>query len=602
MTPEKLFHELLGLGLNWEVKECEFDRREGVVHLRIEETEHLWEVERSPGAGARVTCYDHTEEMVWRHLNVFEHKCEIRCRLPRGKCRQTGKVYRVRPPWEGLSKHFTKSFEAMALLLMREMPVSAVSRQVKETDTRLWRMLKAHVAAAWPQMDWSNVICVGCDEMSVRKGQRYISVFCDLIGKRVLFATAGRDKTVWEAFVLALEEHNGHPRAIEEASIDMSAPYIAGARENLGSPARIVFDKFHVIAHANAAVDAVRRAELRREDPQGRQALKETRWIWLKNPENLTDKQKAKKPQLDQQNLAVPDPSRLLKIGADAFPGLKILATGSSTLAATHKFRDSLAGRKRNVHLVPVRHDELPAFGVRDLRHRLFRGGLPPALLAADNDTGFYSEWLDSYYARDVQELFRVEKRAGFLKLVESVLRLSGGQMEATALAQLCGISRPTVLNYLDVLELTHVAAFIRPYSGGGKRELVRQPKVYGFDTGFVAFARGWTDLRPEDCGLLWKHVVLDRLISSPSEPGVMYWRDKDRHEIDFVLPKGRGAADAIECKWSADRFDPKNLQVFRALHPAGKNIVVATNVQKPHTREVGGLTVTFTGLDDLAL
>ena len=298
----------------------------------------------------------------------------------------------------------------------------------------------------------------------------------------------------------------------------------------------------------------------------------------------------------------LPDPSRLLKIGADAFPKLKILATGSSTLAATHKFRDSLAGRKRNLHLVPVRHDELPAFGIRDLRHRLFRGGLPPALLAEDYDPGFYSEWLDSYYARDVQELFRVEKRGGFLKLVESVLRLSGGQMEATALSQLCGLSRPTVLNYLDVLELTHVAAFIRPYSGGGKRELVRQPKVYGFDTGFVAFARGWTQLRPEDCGLLWEHLVLDRLLSDSAEPEIMYWRDKDQHEIDFVIPAGRGAVDAIECKWDATRFDPKNLQVFRSLHPTGKNLVVATNVTKPYTRNIGGLSITFAGLDDLAL
>jgi len=217
-------------------------------------------------------------------------------------------------------------------------------------------------------------------------------------------------------------------------------------------------------------------------------------------------------------------------------------------------------------------------------------------------DPGFYSEWLDSYYARDVQELFRGEKRGGFLKLVESVLRLSGGQMEATALAGLCGLSRPTVLTYLDVLELTHVATFIRPYSKGGKRELVRQPKVYGFDTGFVAFARGWADLRPEDCGLLWEHLVLDRLLSDPGEPTVMYWRDKDRHELDFVLPGGRGVADAIECKWDATRFDPKNLQVFRSLHPAGKNLVVATNVPIPHTRKIGGLTVTFTGLDALAI
>ena len=298
----------------------------------------------------------------------------------------------------------------------------------------------------------------------------------------------------------------------------------------------------------------------------------------------------------------LPDPSRLLKIGADAFPKLKILATGSSTLAATHKFRDSLAGRKRTVHLVPVRHDELSAFGIRDLRHRLLRGGLPPALLGSDYDPGFYSEWLDSYYARDVQELFRVEKRSGFLKLVESVLRLSGGQMEVTTISQFCGLSRPTVLNYLEVLDVTHVATFLRPYSGGGNRELVRQPKVYGFDTGFVAFARGWSDLRPEDCGLLWEHLVLNRLISDPAEPKVMYWRDKDGHEIDFILPRGRGVVDAIECKWNADRFDPKNLKIFRALHPAGKNLVVATNVPTPHEREVGGLSVTFTGLDGLVV
>src|SRR5437867_548138 len=67
----------------------------------------------------------------------------------------------------------------------------------------------------------------------------------------------------------------------------------------------------------------------------------------------------------------LPDPSRLLKIGADGFPKLRILATGSSTLAATQKFRDSLTGRKRVVALTPVLHEELPAFGVADTRERL---------------------------------------------------------------------------------------------------------------------------------------------------------------------------------------------------------------------------------------
>ena len=304
MTPEKLFHELLGLGLNWKVTECEFDRESGVVRLRIEETEHLWEVERSLGEGAKVVCYDHTEEMVWRHLNVFEHKCEIRCRLPRAKCAQTKKIYRVCPPWEGLSKHFTKGFEAMVLLLLREMPVAVVARHVKETDTRLWRMLKRHVEAAHPQADWSNVICVGCDEMSVRKGHNYISVFCDLLGKRVLFAVKGRDKKVWEAFVQALGAHNGHPRAVMEVSMDMSPAYIAGVQENIGSQAVMVFDKFHVIAHVNDAVNAVRRAEMQLGGWEAKNALKGSRWIWLKNPENLTDKQRATHQRIETVNLA----------------------------------------------------------------------------------------------------------------------------------------------------------------------------------------------------------------------------------------------------------------------------------------------------------
>jgi predicted AAA+ superfamily ATPase len=88
----------------------------------------------------------------------------------------------------------------------------------------------------------------------------------------------------------------------------------------------------------------------------------------------------------------LPDPSRLLKIGADGFSHLKILATGSSTLAATQKFSDSLRGRKRVVELVPVLHEELPAFGVTDLRERLLRGGLPPALLVEKHNPEFYAE------------------------------------------------------------------------------------------------------------------------------------------------------------------------------------------------------------------
>ena len=302
MTPERLFHELLGLGLNWEVAESRFERESGTVFLEIRETPRLWDSLRCPKEGGRVTCYDHTEVLTWRHLDVFQHRCEITCRLPRGKCGQCGHVFRVRPPWEGLSTHFTKEFEAFALVLMREMPMSKVGAIVGESDTRLWRMLFRQVGAAYAEADFSQVCCVGVDEMSVRKGHEYVSVFADLVARRVLFATEGKDRETWLSFVAALEEHNGHRHAITQASMDMSQAYQAGVAENCRN-AQVVFDKFHVIKQANEAVDKVRRAEVRLGGAGVWEALHKSQWLWRKNPENLTPQECDRLAKIRDKNL-----------------------------------------------------------------------------------------------------------------------------------------------------------------------------------------------------------------------------------------------------------------------------------------------------------
>jgi transposase len=302
MTPEKLFHELLGLGLNWEVTESRFERESGTVFLEIRERPSLWESARCPRDGGLVFCYDHTEALTWRHLNVFQHHCEITCRLPRGKCRQCGHVFRVRPPWEGLSIHFTKEFEAFALLLMREMPMAKVAEVTGESDMRLWRMLFKHIDGAYAQADFCNVCCVGVDEMSLRRGHEYISVFADLVAKRVIFATEGCDKETWKAFVQALEAHNGHRHAITQVSMDMSAAYEGGVKENCHN-AQVVFDKFHVIANASKRVEQVRRAEVRLGDQDIRDALRKSQWLWRKNPENHNEQEQIRLVQIQAKNL-----------------------------------------------------------------------------------------------------------------------------------------------------------------------------------------------------------------------------------------------------------------------------------------------------------
>jgi len=302
MTPEKLFHELLGLGLNWEVAESRFDAGNGTVYLEIRETVTLWEQLRCPQDGGAVFCYDHTEVLTWRHLNIFQHRCEITCRLPRGKCRQCGHVFRVRPPWEGLSMHFSKEFEAYALLLMREMPMARVAQVTGESDQRLWRMLFKHIDGAYAQADFSQVCCVGVDEMSLHKGQSYLSVFADLIAKRVLFATEGNNVQTWVAFAQALSAHNGDPRAITQVSMDMSAAYERGVKENCRN-AQVVFDKYHIIAQASRKVEQIRRREIRSGRGGVLDWLRRSQWLWRKNPENHNPEEKARWAKLQNKNL-----------------------------------------------------------------------------------------------------------------------------------------------------------------------------------------------------------------------------------------------------------------------------------------------------------
>ncbi len=293
-------------------------------------------------------------------------------------------------------------------------------------------------------------------------------------------------------------------------------------------------------------------------------------------------------------------PTELLKIAADHFPDTYIIATGSSTLGATTKFRDTLTGRKRDLWLTPMIAQDLTDFKRVDLEHRFLRGGLPPFFLAPTFPERDFQEWMDAFWAKDIQELFRLERRASFLRFIELLLTNSGGIFEATRYARPCEVSRTTITNYLNVLSLTHVAHVVRPFSQHRSTEIVAAPKVYGFDTGFVAYHRGWDTLRPEDMGTLWEHFVLNEIHAVLQTRPINYWRDKRGHEIDFVYLKRGAPSVVIECKWSADAFDPKNLLSFRKRYSAGDNYVVARDVDRAYVRRFSGHTVKFLPLVSL--
>ena len=284
------------------------------------------------------------------------------------------------------------------------------------------------------------------------------------------------------------------------------------------------------------------------------------------------------------------DPSRLLKIGADSFPHLKFLATGSSTLAASKKFSDTLTGRKRVVHLPPVLWAELPAFGGANVQRRLFHGGLPPMLLADTKPAAAYREWMDSFFARDIHRLFAFRDLNRFNALLEYLLRQSAGLLDVTKTASAVGISRPTVESHLQALQITQAITLVRPFHSGGQKEITRMPRLYAFDTGFVSQARGWNPLRPDDCGLLWEHLVLEHLQAHLPDLPLHYWRDKTGREVDFVIVRNRNQVDAIECKWDPAELDAAGLKAFRAAYPKGNNYVVSPLPLPHYSKQMGDL------------
>jgi hypothetical protein len=141
---------------------------------------------------------------------------------------------------------------------MREMPVKRADEILGESDFRMWRMLFAHVKAAYERLSFENVVWVGADEMNRRKEHNDMTVLTGLLAKTVLFATPGKDAYVWEAFAGELLRHNGHPKAIQYAAIEMSAAYIKGFSNNLWN-AQLVYDKFHVIQYVVEACDQIRK-------------------------------------------------------------------------------------------------------------------------------------------------------------------------------------------------------------------------------------------------------------------------------------------------------------------------------------------------------
>lgn len=283
MTQE-LFQMALNVTDPWYIKDLQFDSeakrldiyidfKKGSIFNYTEEGEEI----------VGLKAYD-TKEKTWRHLNFFEHECYLHARVPRVKL-PDGKAKLISTPWEGLSNGFTLLFEALLMQLSTAMPVKKVADITKVSDDKLWQMIDHYIEKTRSHEDFQEVRAIGLDETSRAKGHDYITLFVDLQQRRTIYITTGKGSSTIKDFREDLEAHNGNAGSIRDVSCDMSPAFTKGVREYLPN-ANITYDKFHIIKLINEAVDKIRRSEAVES-----KILKGTRYIFLKNAKNLTQKQ-----------------------------------------------------------------------------------------------------------------------------------------------------------------------------------------------------------------------------------------------------------------------------------------------------------------------
>ena len=226
----------------------------------------------------------------WRHLDVFGRPCHITARLRRVQCPTHG-AHVEAVPFASARSRFTADMERLILWSAATMAWSSAATLWRVS----WRTVRAIVERAVPgRVDLKNatgIRRVGVDEISYRRGHKYVTLVIDHDTGAVIFGAKGRTAAVLDTFFDQLGVEN--TARIEAVSMDFGAPYAKSVREK-ASNAHICLDPFHAVALATKALDETRRTEwqtMRRVDPDTAARFKHTRFVLLKNPENLTDAQ-----------------------------------------------------------------------------------------------------------------------------------------------------------------------------------------------------------------------------------------------------------------------------------------------------------------------
>lgn len=299
MRDVELYRHLIGLQSPWTVEKVTLDIKERRVEVWAQHNERVkW---TCPQCQSLCPLHDHEPQRTWRHLDSCQFRTLLHARLPRIRCSEHG-VRQVKVSWAEPLARFTLLFERMAIDVLLETDVSAAADLLGLSWDEAQHIMNRAVERGLKRRPTAPPRLMGVDEKAVGAGQSYATVVYDLEHGHVVELKPGRSKAALldslGAFTL------GQMAQIEAVALDMCEPYIQLLKEVLPqADQKLVFDRYHITASMNKAVNQVRREENQMLRPTGDERLVGTRYMWLYGQENLPAKYQAEFESLRQSKL-----------------------------------------------------------------------------------------------------------------------------------------------------------------------------------------------------------------------------------------------------------------------------------------------------------
>ena len=294
-----LFTKILGLERPWLVARVNLDPGKKRLDILLQHRRNARFC--CPECGVALSLYDHTPPRRWRHLDHGSWMTWLQARIPRVSCSTHG-IRQVLLPWALPGGRFSLAFERHAIDTLLEADVLGASRLLRVSWDEAWGFMERAVERGLKAKERRIIARLGIDEKAVAKRHRYVTLVTDLDRGTVEFISDDRKIVSLDAYYqsLTVRQRGG----IQAVAMDMWEPFITSTWKYVPhAGTKIVFDRFHIMKHMTKAVDDVRKAEHRRLQKDGDDALKGSKYLWLFSEENLPQRYAEQFARLKAMNL-----------------------------------------------------------------------------------------------------------------------------------------------------------------------------------------------------------------------------------------------------------------------------------------------------------